>query len=124
VGFYKDQLPDFFEHVFHSQQGLVIPKAYDPKSLSIQRRRPSFVIFRALEMLRAIELDDQSLIYAAEVDDIGTNWMLATKFETVELVPAKFGPKRILRIALIAPKPSRLIAFQTVWVSFLVKHIG
>ena len=82
--------------------------------MSIEKRGPPFIIFPALEMLRAVQLDDQLFIYAAKIDDIPADWMLSSELETAELVGAKFAPERILGIALITPQPSRLIALQPV----------
>ena len=120
----KNQPLESFKHRFHSQQCFVIPEPHHPKSLSIEKRGPPFIIFPALEMLRAVQLDDQLFIYAAKIDDIPADWMLSSELETAELVGAKFAPERILGIALITPQPSRLIALQPVQFSFFVKHAG
>jgi hypothetical protein len=49
-------------------------------------------------MLFAIELDHETLLDAAEIDDKWSNWMLATKFEIAQLAVAQTGPQAPLRI--------------------------
>lgn len=46
-------------------------------------------------MRSAIELDDQACSLAEEVDDVRTQWLLASKFRAVESAGANQSPQRL-----------------------------
>jgi hypothetical protein len=52
-------------------------------------------------VLTAIELEDETTIWAAEVDDERRNWMLATKLRASALPIAETLPEPAFRIGLI-----------------------
>jgi hypothetical protein len=69
-----------------------IPEAQDAKLLRLQKRCALLVVVGALEMLAAVQLDDQPASQAAEVGDIRTNWNLASKARSGNPSAAKVLP--------------------------------
>jgi hypothetical protein len=55
-------------------------------------------------MLATIELDDQVMLGAAEVDNERPDWMLPAKLDAEELAITKPGPEATLGVRLRAPK--------------------
>ena len=110
----------FLEHSFHVSCYFVVPETNNRKSLGIEKCGSTLIVCLSFEVLRTIELDDQSLIDAAKVDDIWPDWMLAPESEREELLSSKLTPQRIFCICLIAPKPPRLVALQTMPVSLVI----
>ena len=67
-------------------------------------------VLRALIlMLAAVQLDDQQPFDAAEIDDVGTDRMLAAKLHA-QLMPAQTHPEPTLSVSLVAAQSACFIA--------------
>src|SRR5450755_4695343 len=61
-------------------------------------------------MLATIELDQQQLLEAGEIDDIATDWRLATEFRAPNLAVAQAVPESPLDLGLIRSQaPGNLV---------------
>ncbi len=58
---------------------LVVPEAQHTVTLPFQHPGPDRICFLLRRMLSAIQLDDQSFIRTAEINDVITDRMLATE---------------------------------------------
>jgi hypothetical protein len=86
---------------------LVIPEPQDAEAKIRQVSRPAPVSFFLRDVLAAIQLDDQLVVRAAEVSDVGTDHMLPAKLGPVKLARAQPPPELSLGIRLFSAEPSR-----------------
>ena len=93
-------LQDRCQHTLAFGQRLPIVESHDVESVGVQRasalriRRDRFI----LEVLPAIQLDDQHRFDAGEVCEASTDRMLTTKLVAVELAVAQRAPDRSLGV--------------------------
>jgi hypothetical protein len=65
------------------------------------------LLFQAREVVHGpVELDDQAILCAVKVDDIGSNLMLTPKFETGQLAIPDHLPKNLLGRRLFLAQPT------------------
>jgi len=55
-------------------------------------------------MLTAVQFDDELLLHTTEICNIGTNRILATKFEAIQLTRAEQAPEFSFNERLTAPQ--------------------
>ncbi len=84
--------------VFHH---FAIPKAQDSEPSPFEPLCPAGVFFCLFRMLPAIDFDRELFGKTGEVDDIIAKRHLATKPESIELLPAQTRPKFSFRVGLI-----------------------
>ncbi|HLX36991.1 MAG TPA: hypothetical protein VKR29_04295 [Candidatus Binataceae bacterium] len=77
LGRHKSFQPD--KDVLYREQYIVIPEPNDAPSVKIQKLRPAHIVLSALQMLRTVELDNDSVVDATEVHDVWANRMLSAK---------------------------------------------
>ena len=63
-------------------QGFAIRKTQYPKTLLAEPLCARLVLRTLILMLPAVQLDDQHAFDATEIDDVRTDWMLASKLHT------------------------------------------
>jgi hypothetical protein len=68
-------------------------------------------------MLRAIELDDQTMSYAGEVGDVGADGNLPPEFNVGEPTASQLSPKPLFSICLRAAKTPCVLPL------FLIAHL-
>jgi hypothetical protein len=88
----------------------MIPEAYYAISCGAQPAGSPLIVGNLLQMLRAIEFDDQLLIDAAKIDNVCTDLMLSSELQAQEPMCSQLSPQGILGVALLAPKSSCVIA--------------
>ncbi len=100
------RLGDGVVDAFGVGQHLIVPEAEDAVALGFEepgsRRRVESV-------LAAVELDHQMLFETYEIDDVGTDGMLAAEFDAVQLTRAQQAPERLFGIGGIASKLFRSV---------------
>ena len=84
------RLDDHRQHAVHVAQHVVVPEADYPVAAGFE---PVGAQRTVLGMLPAIDLDDQLRLRTEEVDDIGTDRLLATEPGSVDLLAAQMGPQ-------------------------------
>jgi hypothetical protein len=86
---------DLFEYAIEIFQDIVVPKALD--ALSPLRNQAGALLVlghvRKIGVLRAIKLDYEVTIPAAEINDKVTDWKLTTKLEAAKLTSANAVPE-------------------------------
>ncbi len=116
------------EHGIHFVQYLVVPETGDAPSREPEPLRAPAVIRSALDVLSAVELDDEPPLDAREVREPRTDRMLTTEFAPVQLRSAQPMPKTLFRVRggppqlpreLDAPHPCPLPAMRGEGVSSL-----
>ena len=116
------------EHGVHLIQHLVIPEAGDAPSGESEPLRAPTVIRSALDVLSAVELDDEPPLDAREVREPRTDRMLTTEFVPMQLRSAQPMPETLFRVSggppqipreLDAPHPGPLPAMRGEGVSSL-----
>jgi hypothetical protein len=70
-------------------EDLVIPEAHYPISPRIQPGCPHLILLPLSSMLTAIQLDNQSMLRAEEVNDVKSDWHLPPKLGTGDLSAAE-----------------------------------
>ncbi len=92
--FWHKCLAKRIQHANHIVLDLIIGKTQDTKSKALKRSRALGVALSLGLMDAAIDLDDQLVLQAAEVDDKTINRMLTTEFMTVEAPSAQLLPEQ------------------------------
>ena len=95
------------DYTIRAPSDLRIPEAehFEPPSLELPGSR--FIVSPELvEMLLAVELDDQSRFEAAEIDDEVVKRNLSSKFPIVERSISENRPKMLLRVGGLATHPT------------------
>ncbi len=93
-----------FQHGVDVGRHPVVREAQHPITLLIQEAVPASIAGRILDVLRAVQLDDELRLKAGEVGDVGANRVLAAEAEAVELASAKVSPEKRLNLGLSAPQ--------------------
>ena len=81
-------------------ENVIVPEAKDAIALAFKEFCSS-LITDALGMLSAIRLDDQTRLLANKVSDEGPNWLLPSKFCSIELRVPEDRPQLALCIGQI-----------------------
>ena len=81
-------------------QRLAIRKTQHIKPLLRQQRRSTGIgqLRLFVEVLSAIELNDEPAFDAGEVGEVGADWMLASKLVATDATVTQSGPEHALRI--------------------------
>ena len=89
---------NFREHEVGTYQGVVIPKSNHVVTARLKVLRTPIVLRNLFKMLATIQLNDESLLDANEVDDVWRKWMLPPKFVSNEVSIAEVVPEFEFRI--------------------------
>ena len=73
-------------------QHLVIPEPKHAVPLALQPPRPLLIILLLLEVLAAIDLNDEASLMADEVNDVSPQHHLSAELNTMHLATTKSGP--------------------------------
>jgi len=73
---------DAFDNCSGVGQDIVVPESNDSESEALKKLRSPFIVVASVRMLTAIQLDDQTPLDSAEVDDEGTDRMLTTELHS------------------------------------------
>ena len=101
-------MPNLLQHAFEILCNCTIQKPPHAKAVLLQPFRPAAISGNSFgrQMLAAIQLDDQLRIEADELDDVGSDGLLAAKFEAEKAPVAQCKPKLVFNRRLIATKSS------------------
>jgi hypothetical protein len=88
----------------HVSQYIVIPEPQDNETLIPQPSIPLGIIIGLLSMLPAVQLDDQPFFQTDKIDNVLSQWLLATEFETLDLPKTKFSPEQPLGVGGVFPQ--------------------
>jgi hypothetical protein len=84
----------------------MVPEAQHTETGTLECARPCSVGF-GLQVLAAIEFDDQPLFHAHEIRDPGAQWNLPAELQSAEIAVAQMTPERSLGIRTVPAKRSR-----------------
>jgi hypothetical protein len=73
---------DAFDNCIGVGQDIVVPESNDSESEALKKLRSPFIVVASVRMLTAIQLDDQTPLDTAEVDDEGKDRMLTTELHS------------------------------------------
>ena len=85
-------LVDRFDDIVGTEQDVVIPEPQRAKATGSQRRISMPVMPRLIEMLTAIQLDDDPRLDADEIADIDADGMFPPELEASQLAAAQAAP--------------------------------
>jgi len=74
---------DCFENVVYLQQHIGVPESENAKAARPEKRISASIIWRLLDVLAAVQLDNEIHIEANEVADVITDLMLSPELEEV-----------------------------------------
>ena len=95
---------DLFEYAIEIFQDIVVPKALDAVS-PLRNQAGALLVLghvRKIGVLRAVKLDYEVTIPAAEINDRVTDWKLTTKLEAAKLTSANAVPELLFSGSRIA----------------------
>ncbi len=84
---------DRFDNAVGTGQDITIPESQDPETVSPKHFISMTVLRRLIEMLTAIQFDDNPCFKANEVADVDPEGMLPPELEPIQLSPAQATPK-------------------------------
>ena len=104
------QIADRLHYFVSIRKSIIVPKANDaiPERCKIFASLP--VRFRAVQMLRAVEFDNQKCLRRAEIRKEWSNRKLSPEFDAIQLSALKTTPQLFLRLGLRTPKFSRTVS--------------
>jgi hypothetical protein len=94
---FKDRLGDVFDSGCHVD----VPEAQDAKASTPQEGVAMQIVWRLIEMLAAVQLDDNGGFQANEIADIRVDPMLPSEFETAQLTAAQSTPEKAFSLRRI-----------------------
>ena len=92
------------QHTFRVGEHVVVPETDDTIALRLDPAGAGLVILR---MLSTVDFDNELDLGAKEIDDVGSQRMLASEAETFELSSAQVRPKSDLGIGRRQPQFAR-----------------
>jgi len=106
--FYHQMRIQFFQHVFHRVEHIIVPESDYTYARSLKNFRAFFVIqtFLFVVMSSAIKFNSKASIRAVEVEDISTNRILPTELEAAETTSSQDIPKQFFCVCLFLAKLS------------------
>ena len=85
-------IQDTFEHRFGLVQDIVVPKTQDMPTVPLQISSSVIVVMQLRSMLPPIQLDNDLLLYAREINEEPTDRMLLSKFVSAQSPAAHMLP--------------------------------
>jgi hypothetical protein len=89
---------------------LMIPNTKHPKSLAVEPTRPFGVRFDLLRVLAAVKFEYQPSLQANEIDDVWSEYLLATELESADLPVPDSLPSARFRVRHVLPQVSGEVA--------------
>ena len=90
---------NLFQNRFSLQKHFIVPKPHDAKPRARQIMRPLQILQHMLEMLTAVELDNESRSQADEIRDVPAELSLPTESITAESTVAQEIPETSFGVA-------------------------
>jgi hypothetical protein len=87
-----------FEYPLYVLQHIAVPESEHPIAARLEPSRPRLIIGDVLAMLTAVELDQQAMRQAREIDDVRADRHLPSKTIAPHLTIAKLPPKLALGV--------------------------
>ena len=104
---------DGFKYRAGLRQYVIVPETQDPVAAASQVRRAQGVA-AGLDMLAAVELDDQARLDAGEIDDVRAHRMLAAELASAQAPVAQVEPDRTFGVGHLPPEVASEVAFVSV----------
>ena len=111
---FTQRIRDAGQHAFEIPQNVIIPESDDFESVGLQPRGSRGVLLCLFGMLAAIDLDDQLMPQAAEIDDVIADRMLTAKLRAIEALRAKVLPEEAFGLGLFATETADIFR-QLFW---------
>jgi hypothetical protein len=92
----RDVVPDPQDGLLRGGQQLIVGQMQDGETAALEPLVPPPVSVPSPQVIGAVELDDQARLVAVEVQDVGTNRVLAAEL-VAQARSAKEGPQDLLR---------------------------
>src|SRR6185437_14382629 len=90
------------DHAIRIRQHVIVPEPHNTTAARFQPARPPCVVILKYRMLATIDFDDELCRGAEEVDDVGSDRLLPTEAEAVELLAPQARPQPTLGIGRCA----------------------
>jgi hypothetical protein len=90
---------DVLQHTIDVLTHVIVPESNDPIARGPKPCRPYRIFVSLFRMLATIQFDDELCRRAEKVHDVRTNWRLASKLESVDLLKAQVPPQQLLNIS-------------------------
>lgn len=99
---------NLFEYLLHAEKDVVVPEAQYFEPLCVQ---PStwFIVCHVIEMLAAIEFDDEFVFETQEVGDVVANRFLSFELEFLKTTSAKVMPKSLFSFSFSSAQYTRFL---------------
>jgi hypothetical protein len=81
-------------------QHLVVPEAQHPVAARVEKRSAGFIFLSSLEMLRAVQLDDEASFGRAEICEVGAERKLTAEFGVAHLAVSQVAPQDSFGVGL------------------------
>ena len=91
------------QHIVALAQDFMVPESRDSKALLTEPLIPPRVM-ETFAVLRTVAFDDESMLEANEVRNVGANGDLTTPFGRLQPAVSQDPPQRLLRICLSGPQ--------------------
>ncbi len=93
---------DRVENFFDALKDLGVPEPEDAVAFGIEKRGAEFVVARSLNVLGAIEFDDQASFGRAEIGEVGADGELAAEFGVAQPAGSEVASEDALGFGLVA----------------------
>ena len=100
----EDRPNDRFDHSLSFSRHIAVPEAQDSKVLRFQKLGALVIVNGPLDMLAAVQFDDQPALETREIGNVWTNWNLASKPRARNLSSAKVLPENLFGFRRCLPK--------------------
>jgi hypothetical protein len=88
------------ENFLDALEHLVVPEAKHPVAARVEKRSAGFVFLSSLEMLRAVQLDDEAPFGRAEISEVGADRKLTAEFGVAHLAVSQVAPQDSFGVGL------------------------
>lgn len=85
-------LTNVLQYATKISHDIIVPVAKNAKPFGFQKCRALSVRLLLITMMTTIKLNDDETLRAAEIDNIGTDRMLPSEFQALELTRSKIPP--------------------------------
>jgi hypothetical protein len=85
---------------------MMIPKSQDAVTVRFEKRAANLIFGGLVGVVAAVDLDDQLSLNRAEIDEVGTDGMLAAELHVAHAFGSQMTPEDLLRGSLLATHSS------------------
>src|SRR6185312_273475 len=97
---------DPFQYAFEILHHFVVPESQNTKAVRFEAPRPLLLVLVGIAVLAAIDLDDQAVLEADEIDDIAFDRLLPAEFGA-NLMRAQCPPDPLLGLGRVTTESAR-----------------